>query len=103
MNETTTLIRQKICRVLVDTLRLPLSEVDFESIERLDDLLGVDSITLIEATLGLEKEFAIRFEPEEIERDVLCDLSRLTACILGHLDRQTRPGSCRPAAGGDNG
>ncbi|MCP5113334.1 MAG: hypothetical protein GY953_21080 [bacterium] len=51
---------------------------------RLDDVVPLDSLGLLEFAKGLEDEFAIRFEPERMTRDFFIDLPGLLAYLEEH-------------------
>jgi acyl carrier protein len=44
---------------------------------RLDDLVPLDSLALLEFATELEKEFAVRFEPEQMTHEFFVDLGGL--------------------------
>lgn len=79
--ERDTEIRERILRVLRETLSLNLGAEDMAGALRLEELAGLDSMAALEFLLALEKEFGIRFDPEVIELDLLVDLPRLVRFI----------------------
>ena len=54
---------------------------------RLDEVTAADSILMVELVLALEEHFGIRFDPDNINAELLCDLDRLTAFVS---DAQSR-------------
>lgn len=48
---------------------------------RLDEVTAADSMLLVELVMMLEERYDIRFEPEHIDNELLCDLDRLTAFV----------------------
>lgn len=48
---------------------------------RLDEVTAADSMLLVELVMMLEERFDIRFEPEHIDTELLCDLDRLAAFV----------------------
>lgn len=71
---------------ILDTMteRLRLDEPTLEQLRvngRLDDVAAADSILMVELVLALEERFGIRFEPDHIDAELICDLDRLTAFV----------------------
>jgi len=54
-----------------------VTEEELRAASRLDQVIGLDSMAALELVVGLEREFAIRLEPECMERDFLMDLTGL--------------------------
>lgn len=79
-------IDQRVRRVLRDALSLSVSDQEMARVKRADDLLGLDSIALLEFALALEREFGVTLETESLEPEVFADLSRLCA----HIERRLR-------------
>jgi len=76
--------RSRILCVVNARLGANLTERDLDGLRRLDDVLAVDSLALLELVMGLETEFAARFEPG-VGRDLVLDLDALVI----YLDRLT--------------
>jgi acyl carrier protein len=72
---------KRVRQVLNDALELNVPEEELVQAERLDDLFGVDSLAIIEFVTALEKEFQLRLDAEEITRDLIRDLPRLSKYI----------------------
>ncbi len=71
---------------ILDTLstRLHFEDQVIEQLRikgRLDEITAMDSILVVELVLVLEERFKIRFDPEHIDVELICDLNRLTAFI----------------------
>ena len=81
----------RIKRVLVKSLNLNLSEADLEYGQRLDELVGLDSLAVIEFVTALEKEFGIVMEPEMLRLELVSDLPKLAAYVEDRLARVPRP------------
>ncbi len=71
----------RVRRVLIDSLSLTIEEDDFPYSESLDQVIGLDSLAVLEFTAGLEKEFGIRIEDEKLELSLLRDLPALADYI----------------------
>jgi acyl carrier protein len=82
-------IASRIRKVLIDALSLNLEEEDLRYSEKLDELVGLDSLAVLEFVTALEKEFGITIEPEQLELEVLRDPNKLAAYIAA----RTGPGS----------
>lgn len=74
-------IASRIRKVLIDALSLNLEEEDLRYSEKLDELVGLDSLAVLEFVTALEKEFGITIEPEQLELEVLRDPNKLAAYI----------------------
>ena len=64
--------------------RLDLDEPTLEQLRtngRLDEVTAADSILMVELVLALEDRFGIRFEADDIDAELICDLDRLTAFV----------------------
>jgi acyl carrier protein len=66
VNATNGLISERIQQVAADVLRVPAAEITAESSPA--SLPGWDSLQQLNLVLALEQEFAVSFEPEEIEQ-----------------------------------
>jgi acyl carrier protein len=80
----------RVTRVIVERLGANVTEADLSGVTRLDEVVPLDSIALLEFTVGLEQEFAIRFEQDRLDRSFLVDL----AGLVKYLD--ARAGSNPP-------
>jgi acyl carrier protein len=78
-------IASRIRKVLIDALSLNLEEEDLRYSKKLDELVGLDSLAVLEFVAALEKEFGITIEPEQLELEVLRDLERLAAYIAARM------------------
>ncbi len=54
----------RIKRVFLTSLHLNLSEADLDFEHSLDEVVGLDSLAVLEFVTALEKEFGITIEPE---------------------------------------
>ncbi|TDJ33850.1 MAG: hypothetical protein E2O56_03155 [Gammaproteobacteria bacterium] len=81
--------RAAILQLMAERLRLEDKALEhLRANGRLDDVTAADSILIVELVLALEERFDIRFEPDDIDADLICDLDRLTAFVSA-----ARPGS----------
>lgn len=80
-------IAARIRRVLIDSLSLGLRDEDVAYAERLDEVVGLDSLTVLEFVAALEKEFAIVLDPEHLDLEKLKDLAALTSYIHAQVGR----------------
>jgi acyl carrier protein len=75
----TTLTRLE--RVIAEALGANVSPDELRRAARLDDLVAVDSVALLEFALGIEHEFSIRLEAGRFTRDFITDLPALVAYL----------------------
>jgi len=81
--------RAAILQLMSERLRLEDAALErLGTNGRLDDVTAADSILIVELVLALEEHFGIRFDPDNIDAELLCDLDRLTAFVS---DAQSRP------------
>jgi acyl carrier protein len=71
----------RVRRVLIDSLSLNIEEDDLQYSESLDQVIGLDSLAVLEFIAALEKEFGITIEQEKLELSLLRDLSALADYI----------------------
>ena len=82
---TTDTIAARVRRVLIDSLSLNLEQQDLEYDDKLDEVVGLDSMAALEFVMGLEKEFGVTIDAENLELDLLRDLPALSAYIQSLL------------------
>ncbi len=77
-------VRARIKRVIVE--RLMLEGLDPTAIQDEEPLfgegLGLDSVDALELVLGLETEFGVRVQNEELARDSFASVAALAALVL---------------------
>ena len=88
----------RIKSVFVSSLHLNLSEADLDYQQRLDELVGLDSLAVIEFVTALEKEFGITIEPELLRLDFVGDLAQLGAYVDDRVARRQTACSGRLAS-----
>ncbi len=75
----------RIARVVAVDLGVNVTERELQQATQLDQVIALDSIALLELAMGLEREFAIRFDAACMERDFLMDV----AGLVKYLDRNS--------------
>jgi acyl carrier protein len=80
----------RVTRVIVERLGANVTEAELRGVARLDDIVPLDSIGLLEFTVGLEQEFAIRFEQDSLERSFLLDVAGLVKYLDARAGSQPR-------------
>jgi len=83
-------IKNRIRRILIDSLELDLKEDEIEDSVNFDELFGLDSIAVIEFVIALEKEFEITIESERLTTSSLKNLDGLSAYIEKLTGRKNR-------------
>jgi len=74
--------RAEILALIAERLALEKHALEqFRASGRLDEVTAADSMLLVEVVMLLEEHFGIRFEPEHLDAELLCDLDRLTAHV----------------------
>jgi acyl carrier protein len=74
--------RTAILDIMAERLRLEDKALEhLRANGRLDDVTAADSILIVELVLALEERFDIRFDPDNIDTDLICDLDRLTTFV----------------------
>lgn len=74
-------IRARIRRVFIESLHLNMREDELAYERKLDEVVGLDSIAVLEFVAALEKEFNISLEPKMLTIDVVRDLKQLAAYV----------------------
>jgi acyl carrier protein len=75
-----------IYNVIIEMMaeRLELDEPSLEKLRhngRLDEFTAVDSLLTVELVLNLEERFGIRFDPENIDAELINNMDRLAAFV----------------------
>ncbi|MFN7940657.1 MAG: acyl carrier protein [Thermoanaerobaculia bacterium] len=78
-----TQVRERIKRVLVERLKLerPIESIGDDE-QLFGDGLGLDSIDALELVLGLEQEFDVKIEDEEVGRSAMASVATLADFVL---------------------
>jgi acyl carrier protein len=77
-------VKQKIKTILVDRLKLERAPDSIGDAEPLfgPEGLGLDSIDALELVLGVEQEFGVKIENEEVGGEALGSVDRLADFVL---------------------
>jgi acyl carrier protein len=75
----------RLQRLAAQVLALDLAEAELRALTRLDEVSGLDSLNVVEFVVGVEREFGIRFDAEEIGRDTVTDLPALAERVLARI------------------
>ena len=68
---------KRLVKVMNQALGTNLAEGELSGVRRLDELVGFDSMTLLQWVAGLEEEFQVAFPPEQLRLEFLVDLGGL--------------------------
>jgi acyl carrier protein len=83
---TNSTARQATLRRLVKVMNLALGtnidEHGFSQVRRLDELIGFDSLTLLEWVAALEEEFQVTLPPERLRLEFLVDLDGMADYLI---------------------
>jgi acyl carrier protein len=79
------LIFNRLQGLAARSLQLNLSTEELATVTRLDEVAGLDSLTILEFVAAVESEFGITFEPSEMRADILVDLPALAERISRRL------------------
>lgn len=80
----------RVQRVVNMSLGANLGAGDLAGARRIDDVVPIDSLGLLELVVGLEIEFGTRFDSAAMGRDFFLDLQRLVP-YLDSLSPALRP------------
>ncbi len=78
-------IKPRLKEILVDRLKLDRAAESIGDAEPLfgPEGLGLDSIDALELVIGVEQEFGVRIENEEVGTEALASIEKLAAFIGG--------------------
>jgi acyl carrier protein len=82
---TRDLIFQRLQRLAVSSLNLDLSAEELATLTRLDEVAGLDSLTILEFVAAVEKEFGITLGEDELRANLLAHLPELAERISERL------------------
>ena len=82
-------VKDRIVEVMIRELELTFNPDEVNSTSRLDDLFGMDSITITELIIGIEKEFNIKIPAEDLSVEIFQDLKTLTEYVKKRLHDET--------------
>jgi acyl carrier protein len=95
MNPGTHSTYLRLERVITETLGANLAAGELEQAARLDDLVAIDSVSLLEFCVGVEREFGIRIERARFTRDFFTDLPALAAYLTPRAGGESPDGEQR--------
>ena len=80
-------ILQQLRQLSCSVLNLNLSPEEMEGLNRLDEVAGLDSLTILSLVSAVEKEFSITLTRAELKTEVLVDLPRLAGRVAALQER----------------
>ena len=84
MDAKQTEIAEKIKKILVENLRIPAEELDYE-IELFGDGIGLDSIDSLEIIAGIDQEFGVSMMG--VDREHFQTIETLSKYVMDNLDK----------------
>jgi len=76
-------LKERIKRLIVDRLKLEIDPVTIDSAQPLfGEGLGLDSIDALELVLGIEQEFGVKIEDQEVGSQALSSVDTLADFVL---------------------
>jgi acyl carrier protein len=78
--------KHTIWKVFIESLHLNVPEDELPYEQKLDEVVGLDSIAIIEFVAAVEKQFGVTLEPEFLRLEFVRDLPALAA----HVDALRR-------------
>jgi acyl carrier protein len=76
-------LRERIKKTIVDRLKLDIEPSEIGDADPLfGDGLGLDSIDALELVLGMEQEFGVKIEDEEVGAQALASVDSLAQFVL---------------------
>jgi acyl carrier protein len=82
----------RLARVIAEALGANVSPAELQQAARLDELVALDSVALLEFAVGIEHEFSIRIETGRFTRDFMIDLPALVVYLEQHQAIQFEQG-----------
>lgn len=83
MDAKQTEIAEKIKNILVENLRIPAEELDYE-IELFGDGIGLDSIDSLEIIAGIDQEFGVQMTG--VAKENFYNIEALSKYIMEHME-----------------
>lgn len=76
-------LKERIKRLIVDRLKLEIEPATIDSAQPLfGEGLGLDSIDALELVLGIEQEFGVKIEDQEVGSQALSSVETLADFVL---------------------
>ena len=82
MDAKQTEIAEKIKNILVENLRIPAEELDYE-IELFGDGIGLDSIDSLEIIAGIDQEFGVQMTG--VAKENFYNIEALSKYVMEHM------------------
>ncbi len=80
---SSTELKERIKRLIVDRLKLEVEPASIDSSQPLfGEGLGLDSIDALELVLGIEQEFGVKIEDQEVGSQALSSVDSLADFVL---------------------
>jgi len=93
-------LKEKIKRLIVDRLKLEMEPSEIGDADPLfGEGLGLDSIDALELVLGLEQEFGVKIEDEEVGAEALSSVDSLAQFVQEKARSQKASAGDRDASG----
>jgi len=83
MDAKQTEIAEKIKGILVDSLRIPAEELDYD-VELFGDGIGLDSIDSLEIIAGIDEEFGVQMTG--VAKENFFNIAALSLYVMEHLE-----------------
>ena len=83
MDAKQTEIAEKIKNILVENLRIPAEELDYE-IELFGDGIGLDSIDSLEIIAGIDQEFGVQMTG--VAKENFHNIEALSKYVMEHME-----------------
>ena len=81
-------LAKRIKEILVERLFLDVDPTSVESAQSLTESYGVDSVRLFDMVVGLEEDFSLSFEDEELTIENFDTVATIAARVREKLDAQ---------------
>jgi acyl carrier protein len=78
---------ERLAKVVNASLGAEIGASDLTGVARLDEIVAIDSIGLLEVMVGLETEFGTRFDTAQYGREFLTTLDQLVPHLEQLADR----------------
>ena len=84
--DNTTAIKQDIRRLMIENLMLPISPEEISDDQPLfgPGSLGLDSVDALQLVVALDKTYGLKIADPEIARQILQNVTTMTAAVLKH-------------------
>ena len=83
MDAKQTEIAEKIKKILVENLRIPAEELDYE-IELFGDGIGLDSIDSLDIIAGIDQEFGVQMTG--VAKENFYNIEALSKYVMEHME-----------------